>query len=84
MTKKKDDNYYKKQYKKLKKQLMTTEFKIKEHIYFYQGIIAVLCKRAPDGKIVVTLDELKKMQNHEKAHESFQKNKSVTFEIGGK
>lgn len=57
---KKDENHYKKQYKKLKKSKSLDTEKVFQTIFFYQKIMAILCNRAADKQLIITREEIDK------------------------
>lgn len=79
---KKDDTYYQKLYKKLKKEKYDPVFELKKAISWYQLVIIVLYKNySKDGELVLKREELEAVGNDEVLSEDFNKEKNIVFKV---
>lgn len=79
MTKKKDENYYKKLYKKLKKEKFDPVLELKKAIAWYQMLIITLLKTKFKGEVILTRQDIQAVAPEENLVEDFDKNKNIVL-----
>lgn len=80
---KKDESYYKKQYKKLKKNYSTQMDDLLENLVFFQGIITILCKNSKTGEVVISASDIGELKKTERSIATTDKQKNIIFKLEG-
>lgn len=81
MTFKKDENYYKKLYRKTKDSHSGELNRLLEVISFYKNFFTVLCKKSENGEIMISSEDVMKIKETDKLNHSIDKKNNITFKI---
>jgi len=81
MPKKKDSDYYKKLYNKLKKSNAEQTLKQEQVLGWYQEMLKVITKKSPDQKLVVSMIDIRAVTAMDKLDRIVDKDKNIIFEI---
>lgn len=81
MSKQKDNDYYKKLYRKLKRDVIQTDNQYLKQLDLFQNILTILVKRAKDNKIVITLQDVRELKKTDRMTRTINKNKDIVFEL---
>lgn len=81
MSKKKDENYYKKLYRKLKRDIIQTDNQYLKQLDLFQNILTIITKRSKGKKLVITLDEVRNLKETDRLTRTINKKKDIVFEM---
>jgi len=81
VSKKKDENYYKKLYKKSQKTSVIVFNDMANDIAWNRNILIILCKRDKKRTVIVAKKETEALESEEKLTRRLDKLKNIVFEI---